>query len=69
MLFLSICDQGPKPNKETRKSTYRRIGLKLVRKKIMFKVKETQKMLQWIKMNANKHKWVRQVGLENLFTL
>jgi hypothetical protein len=34
----------------------------------MFKVKETHKMLRWIKMNANKFKWAKRNGLENLFT-
>ncbi len=29
---------------------------RLVKKKTAFKAKETQKMLQWIKMNANKLK-------------
>ncbi len=42
---------------------------KLVKKKITFKAKEIQMMLQWIKMNGNEHKWVGQVGLENMFTL
>ncbi len=28
-------------------------------KKKMFKAKETQKMLQWIKMNVNKLKWAK----------
>jgi hypothetical protein len=32
---------------------------KHVKKKTMSKVKETQKMPQWIKMNTNKFKWVR----------
>ncbi len=42
---------------------------KHVKKKTMSKVKETQKMPQWIKMNTNKFKWVRWVNLEDLFTL
>ncbi len=42
---------------------------KLIKKKTMFKVKETQKMLQWITVNANELKWVKQVDLENLFIL
>jgi hypothetical protein len=32
---------------------------RLVFKKTTFKTKETQKMLQWIKMNANKLKWAK----------
>jgi hypothetical protein len=35
----------------------------------MFKAKEIQKMLQWIKMNVNKLKWAKWANLENLFTL
>jgi hypothetical protein len=42
---------------------------KLVKKKPMSKVKENQKMLQWIKMDSNKLKWARQDGLESLFNL
>jgi hypothetical protein len=42
---------------------------KLVKKKTMFKAKETQKMLQWIKMNTNELKLAKQANLENLFTL
>jgi hypothetical protein len=30
-----------------------------VKKQTTFKAKETQKMLQWIKMNANKLKWTK----------
>jgi hypothetical protein len=32
---------------------------KHVKKKTMSQAKETQKMLQWINMNANKFKWAR----------
>jgi hypothetical protein len=32
---------------------------KLVQKKPMSKVKESQKMLQWMKMEANEFKWAR----------
>ncbi len=39
---------------------------KLVKKKIMFKVKESQKMLQWMKMDS---KWARQANLESMFNL
>ncbi len=42
---------------------------KHVKKKTTFKAKETQKMLQWIKMDTNELKWARQISLENLFTL
>jgi hypothetical protein len=42
---------------------------KLVKKKPMSKVKESQKMLQWMKMDSNKLKWARQVVLESLFNL
>jgi hypothetical protein len=42
---------------------------KHVKKKPMSKVKENQKMLQWIKMDSNKLKWARQAGLESLFNL
>jgi uncharacterized protein YdaL len=42
---------------------------KPIKKKTTSKVKETQKMLQWIKMNANEFKWAKRVGLENLITL
>ncbi len=42
---------------------------KLVKKKTMSKVKESQKMLQWMKMDSNELKWARRVGLEGLFNL
>jgi hypothetical protein len=42
---------------------------KLVKKKTMSKVKESQKMLQWMKMDSNKLKWVKQVNLKGLFNL
>jgi hypothetical protein len=42
---------------------------KHVKKKPMSKVKDSQKMLQWMKMDCNKLKWARQVGLESLFNL
>jgi hypothetical protein len=32
----------------------------------MFKVKESQKMLQWMKMDS---KWARQANLESMFNL
>jgi hypothetical protein len=32
---------------------------RLVKKTRTFKTKETQKMLQWIKMSANKLKWAK----------
>lgn len=41
----------------------------LVKKKTTFKAKEIRKMLQWIKMNANKLKCARWASLENVFTL
>jgi hypothetical protein len=41
---------------------------KLVKKKPIFKV-ESQKMLQWMKMDSNKLKWLKQTGLEGLFNM
>lgn len=38
---------------------------KLIKKKITSKVKESQKMLQWIKMDSNKLKWARQATIIN----
>jgi hypothetical protein len=32
-------------------------------------VKETQKMLQWMKMDSNELKWVKWTDLEDLFNL
>jgi hypothetical protein len=32
-------------------------------------VKETQKMLQWVKMDSNEFKWVKWIDLEGLFNL
>ncbi len=32
---------------------------KLVKKKIMFKAKKSQKMLQWMTMDSNEPKWAR----------
>jgi hypothetical protein len=32
---------------------------KLVKKKLVSKVKESQKLLQWMKMDSNKLKWAR----------
>jgi hypothetical protein len=42
---------------------------KHVKKKATSKVKENQKMLQWMKMDSNELKWVKQVGLESWFNL
>jgi hypothetical protein len=42
---------------------------KLVKKKPVSKAKESQKMLQWMKMDSNELKWARQVVLESLFNL
>ncbi len=42
---------------------------KLVKKKIVSKAKESQKMLQWMKMDSNEFKWARRVDLEGLFNL
>ncbi len=42
---------------------------KLVKKKLMSKAKESQKMLQWMKMESNELKWARLVGLESMFNL
>ncbi len=42
---------------------------KLVKKKTMPNAKESQKMLQWIKMDSKKLKWVRQANLEGMFNL
>jgi hypothetical protein len=41
----------------------------MLRKKTLFKMKETQKMLQWMKMNSNEFKWARHANLENMFNL
>jgi hypothetical protein len=35
----------------------------------MFKAKESQKMLQWMKMDSNELKWVKWDDLESLFNL
>jgi hypothetical protein len=40
---------------------------KPIKKKTMFKAKETQKMLQWMKMDSNKLKRAKQIGLEGIF--
>ncbi len=45
-----------------------RVG-KCVKKKLMSKVKESNKMLQWMKMAWNKLKWVIRASLESLFKL
>jgi hypothetical protein len=42
---------------------------KHVKKKPMSKAKESQKMLQWMKMDSNELKWVKRVGLEGLFNM
>jgi hypothetical protein len=42
---------------------------KLVKKNSMSKVKESEKMLQWMKMDSNELKWARQAHLESLFNL
>ncbi len=42
---------------------------KLVKKKPMSKVKKSQKILQWMKMDSNKLKWVKRTNLENFFNL
>jgi hypothetical protein len=35
----------------------------------MFEAKESQMMLQWMKMDSNEFKWAKQVGLESLFNM
>jgi hypothetical protein len=35
----------------------------------MSKAKESQTMLRWMKLNSNKLKWAKWVGLEGLFNL
>ncbi len=40
---------------------------KHVKKKLVSKGKERQKMLQWMKMDSIKLKWAKQAGLESLF--
>jgi hypothetical protein len=42
---------------------------KLVKKKTTSKVKESQKMLQWMKMDSNEPKWAKQPGLKGLINL
>jgi hypothetical protein len=42
---------------------------KHVKKILMSKVKESHKMLQWMKMDSNELKWAKQVSLENLFNM
>ncbi len=42
---------------------------KLVKRKPMSKVKNSQKMLQWMKMDSNEFKWARQVDSDSLFNL
>ncbi len=42
---------------------------KPIKKKPMSKAKESQKMLQWMKVDSNELKWARLIGLENLFNL
>ncbi len=42
---------------------------KLVKKKLVSEAKESQKMLQWMKMDSNEPKWARRVGLENMFNM
>jgi hypothetical protein len=42
---------------------------KHVKKKTTSKVKESQKILQWMKMDSNELKWARRAGLEGMFNL
>ncbi len=42
---------------------------KPIKKKPMSKAKESQKMLRWMKMDSNKPKWAKWVGLESLLNL
>jgi hypothetical protein len=42
---------------------------KLVKKKTTSQVKESQKMLQWMKIDSNEPKWANQAGLEGPFNL
>ncbi len=42
---------------------------KSIKKKQVSKAKESQKMLYWMKMDSNKLKWAKWVGLEGLFNL
>jgi hypothetical protein len=55
-------------DEEKKRSVAKESVEKPIKKKIMFNTKETQKMLRCIKMNVNKFKWAKRVGLENLFT-
>jgi hypothetical protein len=40
---------------------------KPIKKKTTSRVIASHKMLQWMKMDSNKLKWDKQVGLEGLF--
>jgi hypothetical protein len=40
-----------------------------MKKKTMFKAKESQKMLQWMKMDSNEFRWAKQADLEGMFNL
>ncbi len=42
---------------------------KPIKDKTMSKVKESQKMLQWMKMDSIEFKWARRANLEGLFNL
>jgi hypothetical protein len=42
---------------------------KHVKKKPVFKAKESQKMLQWMKMDSKKLKGVKRANLESIFNL
>jgi hypothetical protein len=39
---------------------------KPVKKHQTFRVKEVQKILEWIKMECVEHKWAKQVSLEGI---
>jgi hypothetical protein len=43
--------------------------MKLVKKKLMSKAKEVQKMLQWKRMNPEEYQWAKRAGLGGLFNI
>jgi hypothetical protein len=55
--------------KQKGKASTKELVDKPVKNKTMFKANESQKMLQWMKMDSTELKWAKRVGLKGMFNL
>jgi hypothetical protein len=68
-LDSSIIPQRPRSRTRTIMKQKGKVPVKEHVEKPMSKAKESQRMLQWMKIDSNKFKWARQADLESLFNL